>query len=1355
MKYDCSCLPGYELNDDSTVCVDINECNVDGSCPLNAACTNSDGSFQCACLNGFELINGNCDDIDECQPDIRTCHSTATCVNTPGSHTCTCDHFGDPETDIGCYDEEICLYLGSMCDNDPISVCVDSPSGPECACPSSTFANYETIFNDDGTVTCEDIDECLNPNQCPEQNTRCVNTPGHFGCPCVPGTDYAFDYLTFSFSCQDIDECVLLAACSDVANSDCQNTHGSYNCNCHQGWTKVGDVCEDVDECLGENSCPIYSICTNLIGSYDCNCEVGYEAVGDNEGLLECFPCAEGFDAIDSDDGNYTQCVDINECDTGACDDAVCINTIGSYDCTCDEGMTYHFDSDGHRCEDIDECADGTNLCGDMAICSNNIGSYTCSCVEGEFNSMVDADGVFHCTDVDECADEIDHCDDNSFCGNTIGSFTCTCFEGFNQVDEFTCEDVNECAEGLHDCGLNAVCENIEGSFICSCEVGYEAYFSYERAATNVGSISFDATFDCFNIDECAGDSNNCGSTAICTDNEGSFECSCPIEGYELTLNHLELDTWDCADVDECANGEYDCGANTNCVNTDGRYACECKSGYEISPFDSNDCENINECNTVDHNCGDNMICEDLDGSFDCHCLEGFQEMLDDPTENRFCVDIDECLVSDEMCPVNKYCVNMEPGFDCVCDSGLREELVDGLLECVDIDECDLNPLEACPFEYAACINEFASWSCDCIDGFEMINSFNDSSIEDGSGNGFDVGNGTIDTVCVDVDECLDTFACPDPHATCTNNVGSFECTCADGYDEVYIGDQFTGCVDMNECEVIPGICPAHSTCINHQPPQSWECLCNDGYYGGGIWRLGIDGDSDGDMCFDIDECAAGIFECQENSSCVNTPGSYTCECDIGFDYFKIDGNTTCLDIDECVLFAHECDPNAVCMNTAGTYVCECGPGFMDLYGDGRICEDINECEENACDQLCTNMHGSFECSCYPGYEAVYNNEIDRIECIDINECLEYEGSGDEYEGSSDACLPNSICSNTDGSYVCECDPGYVGDGMITGCHDVDECIEGTHSCSDHAYCKNDMGTHYCECIPGFHGDGIVCEDNDECLFETHSCHHHATCTNTMGSYACACNIGFDGHGFACENINECAFETHSCSDENSICVDTEGSYLCECDHGFIDMYGDGSVCEDINECEENACDQLCTNMYGSFECSCYEGYETIFNTDTNRVECLDIDECTTGASECNPDATCTNSDGSYFCECNAGFEDIGAKNDLGHLMGGVNCVDIDECLDADACPENSNCVNMIGSHDCTCTDGFEWMFEDNGTPMLEDDFMFCVDIDECAMENDCHSTAVCVNKPGGYTCECEHFGDPNTGRFISYFITF
>ena len=55
-------------------CLDINECEDPASCGPNTICTNSIGSFSCACLPGYELWSAGqgCSDIDECQhPDWR------------------------------------------------------------------------------------------------------------------------------------------------------------------------------------------------------------------------------------------------------------------------------------------------------------------------------------------------------------------------------------------------------------------------------------------------------------------------------------------------------------------------------------------------------------------------------------------------------------------------------------------------------------------------------------------------------------------------------------------------------------------------------------------------------------------------------------------------------------------------------------------------------------------------------------------------------------------------------------------------------------------------------------------------------------------------------------------------------------------------------------------------------------------------------------------------------------------------------------------------------------------------------------------------------------------------------------
>ncbi|XP_033106654.1 fibrillin-1-like [Anneissia japonica] len=234
----------------------------------------------------------------------------------------------------------------------------------------------------------------------------------------------------------DDDECDLQTHECD-ANAQCENTIGSYDCTCNEGYSGDGFECTDINECDQTNQCDTNAECANTAGSYDCTCNDGYE-------------------------GDGSQCTDINECDqTNQCDtNAECANTAGSYDCTCNDG----YEGDGSQCTDINEC-DQTNQCDTNAECANTAGSYDCTCNDG-----YEGDGS-QCTDINEC-DQTNQCDTNAECANTAGSYDCTCNDGY-EGDGSQCTDINECDQ-TNQCDTNAECANTAGSYDCTCNDGYE-----------------------------------------------------------------------------------------------------------------------------------------------------------------------------------------------------------------------------------------------------------------------------------------------------------------------------------------------------------------------------------------------------------------------------------------------------------------------------------------------------------------------------------------------------------------------------------------------------------------------------------------------------------------------------------------------------------------------------------------------------------------------------------------------------------------------------------------------------------------------------------------------------------------
>ncbi|XP_064609536.1 matrilin-3-like [Liolophura sinensis] len=76
--------------------------------------------------------------------------------------------------------------------------------------------------------------------------------------------------------------------------------------------------------------------------------------------------------------------------------------------------------------------------------------------------------------------------------------------------------------------------------------------------------------------------------------------------------------------------------------------------------------------------------------------------------------------------------------------------------------------------------------------------------------------------------------------------------------------------------------------------------------------------------CEDVDECSFQNGRCQQ--SCVNSVGSYRCECQIG--YRLSSDNHRCDDFDECSVNNGDCDRTQICVNTWGGSYCA-GP-YLD-----------------------------------------------------------------------------------------------------------------------------------------------------------------------------------------------------------------------------------------------------------------------------------------------------------------------------------------------------------------------------------------------------------------------------------------
>jgi cysteine-rich repeat protein len=489
----------------------------------------------CECVTGWKANEADprdphCVDKDECETRSDNCHKYAVCSNTEGSFTCACSKFG---------------YAGNGVTCPPI--CGDGWTMIEEGCDDSntrTLDGCSGSCNIESGAVCWQLGDLRNSSSaccrtCPagEFLTNCskdvkVNPEPGMCIPCAYGT-FKTGRATWETTCSAFQPCPLgeyrslnsatsSGICSKCAKGSYKDVTGDWTtaciacpthsttsatgstsldaCECIDGW--VNDfvnattlVCLDVDECKGTDqtdNCHKYAECKNTEGSFTCACAViGYQADPAEADGVKCDPiCGDG------------RVMPEEDCDLRVKPDGC------TAECKCDKGWAKSpadISGSDSFCQDVNECTEG-NECSEKAICTNTQGSYTCKC-KSLFEDRSEPPGA----------------------GTVCASIECG--DGFRTSDE-GCDDGNK-AKGD---GCNSACvveKNFEcaggsdsSTDTCKCLPNW-----YSPASGPLCSRVCQAALTCSGNGDCHPDAGYC----VCKDNYFGTDCSVLLTPLEST----------------------------------------------------------------------------------------------------------------------------------------------------------------------------------------------------------------------------------------------------------------------------------------------------------------------------------------------------------------------------------------------------------------------------------------------------------------------------------------------------------------------------------------------------------------------------------------------------------------------------------------------------------------------------------------------------------------------------------------------------------------------------------------------------------------------------------------------------
>lgn len=936
--------------------------------------------------------------------------------------------------------------------------------------------------------------------------------------------------------------------------------------------TNQEDCCGTVGNSWGQNKCyqcpklPNASVKQNIVEEYGSTCPQGYKRF------------------------NSTHCQDINECTLqGVCQNGDCLNTLGSFKCSCKAGYVLERNicvespADPGQCfrmvSELRGCEHALPIDLSLEMCCCTVGkawgrncercpqvgtaAFKKICPAGKGYSMQNSrDTWFYrpeliWTETTQPAPTststprvpVIKPTPPTIIRLTPGNDP---FETQTKVSP----DTDDCKLSRNVCG-HGECENGLNGHICHCHPGY--HLNPQR---NI----------CEDDNEC--ESEPCGyGRGYCINVDGSYKCHCR-HGYKHMVQHGRLK---CVDVNECSKPDI-CGLGGHCVNLPGSFKCECQNGFKSKSHRHPACEDINECLSPD-TCP-NEQCENTPGSYECvPCLPGHE------AKGGVCYDINECQ-KPGICP-NGRCENLPGTYRCLCNEGFLPSA--DSKTCSDINECE--DVRLCA--YGRCINTEGSFHCQCYPGYQRT--------QEGSH-------------CEDINECERPSNCQ--RGLCINSMGSYHCECPKGY--TLVGGR--RCQDIDECAADRSLCQPFGVCENR--PGSYVCVCNHGYI----------------LSEDKHSCEAVRVLTDEKKECyLNLDDTVFCDSVLATNVTK---QECCCSIgvgwgDHCEIYpcpvSHSAEFHSLCPNGQGLYYEEGLQYNLPLY------HDIDECAlfaEEICKKgRCENTLPGYECYCQQGF--YYDSNL--LECIDVNECHD------------ESICTNGHCVNTDGSFFCNCNLPWTPDASKKKC--VIVAVADLNECLDPANCKNGQcvdtpGSYYCICsLPwALATDRNSCVTPEEQAVDRTAAHKDVCflqvdegliCSeprNGMVTYSeCCCHFG-RGWGPEC---NTCPLRNSEMF--NRLCemhLETESDGEQDFLAAFANYNPGDSSEEDSDEC--SCANGRCVRSYLGTMCECNSG----FRLDHSRTRCIDIDECGEPGVRMSPckNARCVNTAGSYKCYCKHGF---------------------------------------------------------------------------------------------------------------------